>query len=98
MIGSMPALLGSLLHAVLLAGMLVLVTFRPDRIADWSRFHLAVVLLVVALVLPALVPLSSAPIDAWGLRLLSALSGVLTALSVYCVLTCGAAERASGTR
>ena len=88
--------LGSLLHSVLLAGMLVLVTFRPERIARWSQFHLAVVLFVVALALPALAPLSSAPVDAWGLRLVSALSGVLTALSVYCVLTCGAGG--SGTR
>lgn len=89
-------LLGSLLHAVLLAGMLVLVTFRPDRISNWSTFQLAVILFVVALILPALAPLSSGPVDAWGMRLLPALSGVLTALSVYCVLTC--ARVGTGTR
>jgi hypothetical protein len=98
MIGAMPSLLGSLLHAVLLAGMLVLVTFRPDHIARWPRFHLAVVLLVLALVLPALAPLSAAPVDAWPLRVVSALSGVLTAFSIYCVLTCGPGARATGTR
>jgi hypothetical protein len=81
----------SLLHAVLLAGMFLLVALRPERISSWPRFHLAVVLFVVALALPALSPLSNAPVDAWTLRLVSAVSGVLTALSIYCALTCGAA-------
>lgn len=88
---------GSLLHAVLLAGMLVLIAFRPERIGDRVRFHLAVVLFVVALIVPALAPLGSGPVDGWGLRAVSAVSGVLTALSIYCVLTCGLAGTSRGT-
>jgi hypothetical protein len=88
---------GSLLHAVLLAGMLVLVTFRPERIASRPLFHAAVVLLVVALLLPALAPLGSGPVDGWALRALSAASGVATALSIYCVLTCGGVAASRGS-
>src|SRR5439155_17198652 len=64
----MSALFGSLfglfgtaqLHTVLLVGMLVLVIFRPERIAGWRTFRVSVVLFVLAVALPGLVMLTPA--------------------------------------
>ena len=96
----MSALFGSLfglfgtaqLHTVLLVGMLVLVVFRPERIASWRTFRVSVVLFVLAVALPGLVMLTPAAakggdfMDQWTLRTVLAASGLLTAASIYFLL------------
>jgi len=95
----MAALSGSLLHAVLLAGMIVVVAFKPERVASWASFRIAVVCFALALALPAIVgllPVEPGRVDTWSIRFVAALSGILTALSVYALLAaCGG--RASRT-
>ena len=106
----MSALFGSLfglfgtaqLHTVLLVGMLVLVVFRPERIASWRTFRVSVVLFVLAVALPGLVMLAPAAakggdfMDQWTLRAVLAASGLLTAASIYFLLACLATRPSPG--
>jgi len=106
----MSALFGSLfglfgttqLHTVLLVGMLVLVIFRAERIASWSTFRVSVVLFVLAVALPGLVMLTPAAekggdfADQLILRAVLAASGLLTAASIYFLLSCLARPASRG--
>jgi hypothetical protein len=105
----MSALFGSLfglfgtaqLHTVLLVGMLVLVIFRPERIAGWRTFRVSVVLFVLAVALPGLVMLTAAEkggdfADQLILRAVLATSGLLTASSIYFLLSCLARPASRG--
>ena len=98
----MPALFGSLfgllgtaqLHTVILVGMLAVTIFRPGRIGSWTAFRLSVALFVLAVALPGLAMLFPGATkggdsgEMWLIQLILAGSGLLTALSVYFLLSC----------
>jgi Na+/melibiose symporter-like transporter len=96
----MSAILGSLfglfgtgqLHTVLLLGMLTLAIFRPERVGSWTTFRASVGLFVLAVALPGLMMLLPGAekgdvADQGLMRIILALSGILTALSIYFLLS-----------
>ena len=76
--------------------------FRPERIADWRTFRVSVVLFVLAVALPGLVMLTPAAekggdfADQLILRAVLATSGLLTASSIYFLLSCLARPASRG--
>lgn len=66
LMGGLSMLFGSgATSTVLLAGVIVCLLFRPDRIVDQEKFRLSVILLVVSLAIPALLGMFAGP-DSMG--------------------------------
>jgi hypothetical protein len=93
--GSLFGLFGTAqLHSVLLVGMLALAIFRPERVGSWTAFRVSVGLFVIGVALPGLLMLvlgadkGSDFADQSLIRAILAASGLLTALSIYFLLSC----------